>query len=116
MICAECGRSSHEYPAFPNERPYTGEFELPTWSHRFRCYGRFTLHLDWDAKKTLTDEEGALEMLARSISTPDMIVGVPRFTATKPPVVAVTPAPSCPFCGAAAEVRFGHLQESENHE
>lgn len=107
--CPACQRMSDDYPAyvFPHLHG-SNDIHLPCWSRELRCYGRVVCDLSEDDRNRLEKDYDARVALAARLSSSAMTVGVPKLGAAEASLtVTITPAPSCPFCGAEAEAHFG---------
>lgn len=109
--CLECRTLSDHYPVYIFPDILDSHMHLPVWSSEKRCYGRLILNLPAEDRFHLEQNREARLALARRLSSPSVTVGMPQLGVAekgKSWKVEVDPPPTCPFCGAPVEVRFGY--------
>jgi hypothetical protein len=108
--CPACGVTSDNYPAYVFPDIVEPRIVLPAWGLSPPCWGEVILLVSPAERKRLERDPTARATFAARLSSPSLTVGSPVLSAAAGGgsfAVEVTPAPTCPWCGSAAEVWFG---------
>jgi len=110
--CVACGHNSDEYPLHVFSNTLEPVLMLPAWSRRLGCYMTISCDLTAEDRHRCQNDASELARIAKMIGNDHVTVGVPRWgQGLAEREVRVTPSPTCPKCGAAAEAAWGYPSE-----
>ena len=110
--CRACGHNSDEYPLYVFSSTFEPILMLPAWSQQLGYYMSISCDLTDADRDRCQKDPSELTRIANMLCNEHVTVGVPRWgQGLAEREVRVTPPPTCPKCGAAADAVWGYPSE-----